>query len=139
MLRPVLLAILILAILGPAWAAAAPPRPTKRPGTGNEVEGAIWQYTATIAKKDQKMTGKFRISGKAIFAVSGRPVLAQNESRIGDVITSQNRPMQLVFTDHPELDGRALVEWNQKTSMWVGHYDEKNGTRWKFELRRADD
>jgi hypothetical protein len=133
--------LLSLAVCTPSAEAQLPRRQAKqlRPGQGNEVEGALWVYTATIAKQDKKLSGKFRIDGRAIFAANARRVAAEQEKRIGDAIVVKGKPMQLSFTDSPDLDGRAILEWNSKLGMWVGHYDEKNGKRWKFELRRGDD
>lgn len=130
-----------LALCTPSAQAQLPRKQAKqlRPGQGNEVEGAIWEYKATIAKKDKELAGKFRIDGRSIFAAQARRVAAEQEKRIGDAIVVKGKPMQLSFTDSPELDGRAILEWNSKLGMWVGHYDEKDGTRWKFELRRGDD
>ena len=110
-----------------------------RPGNGNEVEGAIWEYKATQAKKEKTLAGKIRIDGRAIFAANARRVAAEQEKRIGDAIVVKGKPMQLAFTDSPDLNGRAIVEWDAKLGMWIGHYDEKGGSRYKFELRRGDD
>jgi hypothetical protein len=111
----------------------------QRAGRGNEVEGAIWQYTATIDKKDKKMSGKIRIDGRAIFAHTERRVLAEKENRVGDITTSTKDTMQMVFNEHPELKGRAIVEYDRKAGYWRGYFDEKGGQRWKFEMRRGDD
>lgn len=113
----------------------------KRAGTGNEIEGASWEYIATKTGKDEAKRGKIRIADGAIFELGNRPRLAEREKRVGNIIVSKDKDEahQLVFTDLPDLPGRAFVRQDQKTRNFTGHFDEKGGARWKFELRRLDD
>lgn len=119
---------------------AQPRRPAiQRPGRGNEVEGAIWEYDATTQSKKEHLTGKIRISGRAVFQHTGSRTIAEKEERVGDITTSTKDTMQIVFNDHPDLDGRAVLEYDRKAGHWRGYFDEKGGKRWKFEMRRGDD
>ena len=114
----------------------------QKPGLGNEIEGAVWQYTATRKKKDveEKLQDKVRISGTAIFEVPMKRFAAEREKRIGDIITEKDEK-QLVFNEYKKLDGRAFVkkEKEQKNDLWVGYFVDKEKSHWKFELRKIED
>lgn len=127
----------------------------------NDVEGAIWQYTATKGKEE--LNGEFRIKGKAIYAPAkdyddgkqnqgkdaeqreAKEEAPKGQKRVGDVIANEKSAegeMQLVFTHYKPLDGRAVVKRqgkNKSTANLVGYFNAKDGSRWKFELRRAED
>jgi len=133
----------------------------------NDMEGAVWQYTATQSTKGKELNGEFRIKGRAIFApakdfddgseessketskkASRRTDdtdVPKGEKRVGDVIANERSgdgEMQLVFTHYKKLDGRAVVKRQGKaksTANLVGYFQAKDGQRWKFELRRAED
>lgn len=113
----------------------------KRAGTGNEIEGAAWEYIATKTGKEEAKRGKIRIADGAIFELGKGPRLAEREKRVGNIVVSKDKDEahQLIFTDLPDLPGRAFVRQDQKTRNFTGHFDEKGGARWKFELRRLDD
>jgi len=120
-------------------ASAQPKRPLQRPGLGNEVEGAVWEYDATVQSKKDHLSGKIRINGRAVYQHTGSRTIAEKEERVGDITASTKDTMQIVFNDHPELDGRAVLEFDRKSGYWRGYFDEKGGKRWKFEMRRGDD
>jgi hypothetical protein len=113
-----------------------------RPGLGNEIEGAVWQFTATrkVKNKEEELTGKFRVDGKAMYSAPMKRLGAEREKRIGDIITEKDES-QLVFNDFDLLDGRAHVkkEKEQKNDLWIGYFVDKDKNRWKFELRKIDD
>jgi hypothetical protein len=151
-------------------------QPRKRAGAGkvrviekndagrNDVEGAIWQFTATQNNgKDKQINGEFRIKGRAIYApaedfydgnskatkkstkrVTEEPP-PKGEKRVGDVIVNERSgggEMQLVFTHYKKLTGRAVVKRqanSRSTANLAGYLQGKDGKRWKFELRRAED
>jgi hypothetical protein len=131
--------VLVSFIATPAFAQLR--KEGKRAGTGNEIEGAAWEYVATKSGKEEAKRGKIRIADGAIFELGNRPRLAEREKRVGNIIVSKDKDAahQLVFTDLPDLPGRAFVRLDQKTRNYTGHFDEKGGARWKFELRRLDD
>lgn len=115
-----------------------------RKGLGNEIEGAIWEFTATrkVKDKEEKITGKFRIDNgkKGLFDAHPKRVKAEREKRIGDIVRDKDE-IQLVFNDFDLLDGRAHIkkEDEQKNDLWVGYFLDKNKDRWRFEIRKIDD
>lgn len=118
----------------------------KRKGLGNEIEGAIWEFTATrkVKDKEEKITGKFRIDNgrKGLFDAHPKRVKAERENRIGDIIKDKDKDeIQLVFSDFDLLDGRAHIkkEDEQKNDLWVGYFLDKDKDRWRFEIRKIDD
>lgn len=113
-----------------------------RPGLGNEIEGVVWQFTATrkVKDKEEKLQGKIRVDGKALFEVPMKRLGAEREKRVGDIITEKEES-QLVFNAHDQLHGRAHVKKDkeQKNDLWTGYYVDEAKNRWKFELRKIDD
>ena len=130
----------------------------------NDVEGAMWQYTATQNNaKEKPLTGEFRIKGRAIYAPAedfadgsadtdkksakrtDDASAPKGEKRVGDVIVNERSgsgEMQLVFTHYKKLEGRAVVKRqsnSRSTANLLGYLQAKDGKRWRFELRRAED
>ena len=113
-----------------------------RPGLGNEIEGAVWEFTATrkVKDKEERLQGRVRVDAKALFDVPMRRLAPGKEKRVGDIITEKEET-QLVFNAHDLLDGRAHVKKDkeQKNDLWTGYYVDQDKNRWKFELRKIDD
>lgn len=124
--------------------AAQPASKKTRPGLGKEIEGAIYQYTATRQSqgKTEKLEGKIRIDGKGIFELPLKRLAPEREKRVGDILTEKEET-QLVFNNWDQLSGRAHVKKDkdktQRNDLWVGYFDDAGKKRWKFELRKIDD
>jgi hypothetical protein len=140
--------------------------PSANKNRRNDLEGAVWQYSVTKQGKDE-ITGSVRIRDEAIFAVTtdfhahgesadkksylrdraGKSGADKGgEKRVGDVKVDEKSgkaEVQLIFTHYEKLDGRAVIKKQDKNSKttadWAGHYLDKAGARWKFELRKAQD
>lgn len=118
----------------------------KRPraGLGKEIEGAVYQYTATrqAQGKTEKLEGKIRLDGKGIFELGMKRVAPEREKRVGDILTEKEET-QLVFNNWDRLSGRAHIKKDkdktQRNDLWVGYFDDSDKKRWKFELRKIED
>jgi hypothetical protein len=143
MKTPTLLAVLLLCVT-PTLASAQLRDRIRAPGKGDEIEGTLWIYKATIDSKNKSMSGKIRMDDNAIYEVSEKGALArriaEKEKRIGDVLTERgDKQKQLVFNESDHIKGRAFVEYDAKLKMYKGYFNDDDKQRWKFELRRGED
>lgn len=137
-----MVALLLMVAWGPLPCSAQVLKNRQRPGLGNEIEGAVYQYKATRRSSDgeQKLEGKIRISENAIFEIPMRRLAPGREKRVGDIISSRDE-VQLVFNDFDQLEGRAHLkkDKDQKKGLFAGYFVDQNKARWKFELRKTED
>ncbi|REJ95164.1 MAG: hypothetical protein DWQ29_02215, partial [Planctomycetota bacterium] len=113
----------------------------------DQVEGTIFEYTATRSRSSDELTGRFRIEETGIFSVreeidsqdlrravrervlSGGDVAAlpdpSQEDRIGDVIPMKDGKYKLDFVDSEDLAGFAIVWPKQdRPGVWMGYFQE---------------
>jgi hypothetical protein len=135
-------------------------------GPNNQIEGAIYQYRATLPKSDvEPMQGRFRIEGAGIFNVEkeiGAPKVRESlrnlrdgadgvtvqsearEQRIGDVVAMEEGKIKLVFMDYEALPGFAIIQRKEgQTGVWKGYFQElkdgEAGRRWQIQVRTSED
>lgn len=125
----------------------------------DQVEGTIWEYKATPeskvrdGKKTNELKGKFRLEGKAIFAVSkritvpkGGPKEIVSKIREGGEIKIPEGPQQKRLGEYRELSSKGkyrldfddkdslhgiMIIWKKsnKSDVWMGTYKEMDGKK----------
>lgn len=159
-----------LLLVSAGAALAQPPLP---PGPGesrdrrpnDQIEGGIWQYTATRKDAEEPLEGRIRIDKLAIFQVEKEFRLPEKgklpggpggslklpappeAKRIGDITKNSDGRIRLTFLSG-DLKGQALLTSKKdQPGVWRGEYrqkikdgdKEKLGPIWTMELRESED
>lgn len=126
----------------------------------DQIEGTIWEYKATPKSKAQdgektnELKGKFRMEGKAMFAVKKRisvkgggpgkllekiksgdefevgPPEGPQQKRIGEYRKLSSGKYRLDFDDKDSLHGIMII-WkkDKKSGVYIGTYKEMEGKK----------
>jgi hypothetical protein len=116
---------LVIAIGLLAFVAPAPAAPHDKDNKENVV-GAVWKYT--LINEKSKMEGGFRVYRNEIFK-QGR--------KIGRVVVKDNDETTLIFTDDPELNGKAVLA-KAKNGVAQGTLKRDDGVQFHMYVTMVD-
>ena len=93
-----------------------------------DVVGTNWHYKLT--RGDKIETGNFRVYKLEIF---------KGKDKIGVVKPKDEDESSLVFTDFPELNGKATIrKVHDKVRVWKGTLVRPNDQKWDLEIEVQD-